>query len=445
MRMPMRIAGIAAICSCAVFGQNFAGDWQGSLKAAGGLRLIVKIRQAAGEKWTASMFSIDQSPDFGAGIPTDSVEVHGSTVKFGVAMVRGSYEGTLSADGNTITGTWTQGAKLPLDLNRATPETAWKDPSPHTVRMVTVDKDVSLETLDWGGSGRALVLLAGLGNSAHIFDKFAPKLTARYHVYGITRRGSGDSSAPVTGYDADRLGDDVAAAIDQLKIERPVLAGHSIAGEELSAVAARHAGRVAGLIYLDAAYGYAFYDKAQGDLNIDSMEMQAKLEQLRPGKWKGDPKATVDELLAMLPVLERGLKERRKELDSIPPALLSAQASAPIGGTGQAILAGQRKYTSIPVPALAIYASPKKPPMMLGTAEQRKAYQDFDAARTEAQAKALEAGVPGVKVVRLANADHYVFLSNEADVLRAIEGFVDGLKTEAPARQRLTAAGPLPW
>ena len=68
------------------------------------------------------------------------------------------------------------------------------DPSPHTVQFVTVDKDVKLEVLDWGGSGRPLVLLAGLGNTAHVFDDFAPKLTSQYHVYGITRRGFGASS-----------------------------------------------------------------------------------------------------------------------------------------------------------------------------------------------------------------------------------------------------------
>lgn len=65
----------------------------------------------------------------------------------------------------------------------------WKDPSPHIVRFVTVDKDVRLEVLDWGGSGRPIVLLAGGGNTAHVFDHFAPKLTTHYHVYGITRRG----------------------------------------------------------------------------------------------------------------------------------------------------------------------------------------------------------------------------------------------------------------
>ena len=66
---------------------------------------------------------------------------------------------------------------------------AWQDPSSHTVRIVTVDEGVRLEVLDWGGSGRPVVLLAGSGNSAQAFDDFAPKLADCCHVYGITRRG----------------------------------------------------------------------------------------------------------------------------------------------------------------------------------------------------------------------------------------------------------------
>lgn len=41
------------------------------------------------------------------------------------------------------------------------PSGSWQDPSPHRVQFVTVDRDVRLEILDWGGSGMPLVLLAG--------------------------------------------------------------------------------------------------------------------------------------------------------------------------------------------------------------------------------------------------------------------------------------------
>jgi pimeloyl-ACP methyl ester carboxylesterase len=70
------------------------------------------------------------------------------------------------------------------------------DTSSRTVRFVQVDKDVKLEVLDWGGTGRPLIFLAGNGNTAHAFDKFAPQFTTKHHVYGITRRGFGDSSKP---------------------------------------------------------------------------------------------------------------------------------------------------------------------------------------------------------------------------------------------------------
>ena len=65
-----------------------------------------------------------------------------------------------------------------------------RDPAPYTTQFVTVDKDVRLEVLDWGGSGRPVILLAGGGNTAHVFDEFAPKLAASYHVYGIPAAGS---------------------------------------------------------------------------------------------------------------------------------------------------------------------------------------------------------------------------------------------------------------
>src|SRR5262245_44669519 len=38
------------------------------------------------------------------------------------------------------------------------------------VRFVPVDANVRLEVLDWGGTGKTIVLLAGGGNTAHVFD-----------------------------------------------------------------------------------------------------------------------------------------------------------------------------------------------------------------------------------------------------------------------------------
>jgi hypothetical protein len=64
-----------------------------------------------------------------------------------------------------------------------------QDNTPHKVQFVTVAPGVKLEVLDWGGSGRVMVLLTGLGDNAHVFDEFAFQFTPYFHVIGITRRG----------------------------------------------------------------------------------------------------------------------------------------------------------------------------------------------------------------------------------------------------------------
>jgi non-heme chloroperoxidase len=108
-----------------------------------------------------------------------------------------------------------------------------------------------------------------ISGSAHMFDQFAPRLAANYHVYGITRRGSGFSSAPFAGYTADRLGDDVLAVLDALHLDKPILVGLSLGGEELSSIGSRFPQRVAELVYPEAGYGYA-YSPPSGGLEIDA-------------------------------------------------------------------------------------------------------------------------------------------------------------------------------
>jgi hypothetical protein len=80
--------------------------------------------------------------------------------------------------------------------------------------------NVQMGVLDWGGSGGPLVLLPGGGDTAHVFDEFASKLTADFHVYGITRRGFGESGFALPASRGDTYGDDVLAVIDAFKLAR---------------------------------------------------------------------------------------------------------------------------------------------------------------------------------------------------------------------------------
>jgi len=127
------------------------------------------------------------------------------------------------------------------------------DKSPHKSDFVNVN-GIRLHYLDWSGNGPVLLFLPGLGCNAHIFDEFAPRFTDKFHVLALTRRGHGDSDYPETGYDIDTLTEDIRQFMDCLKLEQVILAGHSLAGIELSHFAALYPERVLKLIFLDAAY-----------------------------------------------------------------------------------------------------------------------------------------------------------------------------------------------
>ena len=98
-----------------------------------------------------------------------------------------------------------------------------------------------------------------------------------------------------------------------------------------------------------------------------------------------------------------------------------------------AIMTGTNRFTAIPVPVLAIFASPHAPENWIAritnpaVVEAARVYYAAIDASTERQARALEAAVPTARVVRL-RSTHYVFLSNEPDTLREMRAFLAGLK-----------------
>ena len=87
----------------------------------------------------------------------------------------------------------------------------------------------------------------------------------------------------------------------------------------------RHPEKIAGLIYLDAGYSYAFYDRSRGDLMIDLLELQQRLEKLLPGKEPQDQKSLLQDLLTGLPQFEQDLQQRQEWLK-----LVSAPSTDPM-------------------------------------------------------------------------------------------------------------------
>ena len=403
-----------------VHAQDITGNWDGLL-GGGRFRVNLQISKDADGKLQGDLRRIDQSPHTG---PVTTLSFVSPSLTVTIDALGLSYEGTLSTDGKTITGTLTTGQDAPLIWYRDSSETEWKpEVLPHTVQMVPVEEGVSLEVLDWGGTGRPLVLLAGLGDTAHVFDTFASKLTGNYHVYGITRRGRGASTAPkpnTTNYTADRLGEDVLAVINALHLDKPVIAGHSMAGEELSYIGSHYSEKVAGLVYMEAGYPYALYDQANGALDLDAIELRSQLLQFAKGS-EAQPVKDYDNLLANLERVEVEVKKQQHNTRTVPPLPVSPRMTPDLF----AIMAGRERFTTIHGPALVIVGTDPDP--VNGDDPQAHAEavrQSLQMRDKELQIAAWKRQIPSAHMLLIPHSTHYVFQSNEVDVLHGINNFI---------------------
>lgn len=112
--------------------QGIDGVWQGKLPAPrapnGEFRTVVRISQGDRGTLKALLYSIDQNP---TPISATNVTLTGSALRISIGALNEVFEGTLGGDGNTINGKMTQGAETrPLNLVRATDQTAWAIPEP---------------------------------------------------------------------------------------------------------------------------------------------------------------------------------------------------------------------------------------------------------------------------------------------------------------------------
>lgn len=299
----------------------------------------------------------------------------------------------------------------------------WVNPARHAIRFITVQPGVTLEVLDFGGSGDALILLAGHGDTGHIFDDFAPRLTSTFRVFAITRRGFGASSQPPRGYDLTTLVQDIAHVIEALKLSQVHLAGHSIAGDELTRFALTYPEKVKRLIYLEAAYD-----------RVEAQRLEAKFPKLPPSpqaqQESGSP-AAVRAFVARDEILMPEAEIRATRVFSASGQYLRPVTPDPILHAVAAMVE-HPDYHAIRVPILAIYAVYLTPgdlipryktadPTTRDLLDQVFAlWQPF----ARSQRALLRNAAPQARLAEIPAASHYVFLSHPDQVLREMRVFL---------------------
>ena len=103
-----------------------------------------------------------------------------------------------------------------------------------------------------GGQGEPPVLLAhGATEDGQCFPRVAAALAARHVVVMPDARGHGESTPPPADWDYAMQGDDLAAVIAALGLERPVVVGHSMGCGAALHLAAQHPDLVRALVLED--------------------------------------------------------------------------------------------------------------------------------------------------------------------------------------------------
>ncbi len=307
------------------------------------------------------------------------------------------------------------------------------DTSRHTQRMVSVMPGVNLEVLDWGGRGPPVVLLTGVGNTAHVYDDLAPRLARDFHVFGITRRGYGRSSAAPPGLTIDRLAEDIAIVLDSLHVDRPALVGHSLGTMELVVLGTTYGARLRGLVFLDGPYDDGYPDILSAALAFDSL----------PGPPRRTPSDRVSYATLQAADLRRdGYLTPIGEYEARYVRSADGLLRAPPGGISLdsvwATIPFPLQLQRMAVPSLAIYSLWEAPVEQMvpyfaqldstdqGTARAlhaRWAPGGWDAVRRRQMARFCQQAPHG-QAVGISGAPHYAFLSHADEVYQRTRRFL---------------------
>ena len=308
-------------------------------------------------------------------------------------------------------------------------------------RHVPVAPGVALQVRDWNAGAARLhfVLLAGLGGNARGFDSLAPALAERMdaRVIAVSRRGYGLSDKPLPsatgqGYEPATLVADLRAVLDALAIDRAVLVGHSIAGNELTLFAGLHPHRTRGLVYLDTTYDYSRDDTADPDIALpDNPRLQ-------------EPEPTATDLASLDAALAFGRRTNKSWPAPLQAQMREALAVQPDGSVvsntppavAQALFASANAFTpdyrAVRAPALVVAAYPgtmrdlfpwlTEPVDTRTRADTHVLLAALRDARATDEAR-LTRALPGSRLLRLHDANHAdCFIEHEAAVLQALEG-----------------------
>jgi len=306
----------------------------------------------------------------------------------------------------------------------------WQCSNKHTTpstRLIQVEPGVRLEVIDWGGSGIPLVFLAGLGHTAHVFDEFAPQLTDKYRVFGITRRGFGASSQPDAGYTLSTLMEDIHTVLYSLGVGKVVIVGHSLGGDEMTLLARKYPEAILALVYIEAAYNRVSAQDSLSRYKVPETPLP------RPSKSDSASAESYRNYYARVNGVTMPLSEIKALYHWTPEGHYNG--SKPSGRIYRQIRESLQDpdYSGINLPALAIYATQYPVTELFidyyacdsTTQQAMRIYHEAALRIDKLSRDCFKARMEQGRVVEVNGAGHSLYITHAKETLSAIRTFLE--------------------
>jgi pimeloyl-ACP methyl ester carboxylesterase len=198
-----------------------------------------------------------------------------------------------------------------------------------------------------------LILVHGFQANPHFFDDLAGAFSGRFRVVAYARRGHGESEAKEP-YDTATLTEDLRGLMDGLGIDKADLAGWSMGGNEITAMAGLHPARVGRIVYLDAAYDWSDPAFAAAFQNLPAVYQRLPAGAMASlDAWREFERRLWFPALRDMGRLEGYIRGTVVvQPDGSVRAAMSESATQAVAAS---LFSGGRDYKRVQCPALAIY------------------------------------------------------------------------------------------
>jgi pimeloyl-[acyl-carrier protein] methyl ester esterase len=268
----------------------------------------------------------------------------------------------------------------------------------HAQPPVTAEQRLNRITIRTIGKGSPVVFIPGLASSPAVFDDVAARIAPDHRLILVQVNGFAGSQAASMALDGLIPGavDELAGWLAANRIEKPAVIGHSMGGLMAMMLAKRHPGAAGRLLIVDALpfYGMLFGPTATPDA------IRPVVEQMRAGLISGTSPPQVP------PHMSNTDAGKAKILEWLKASDAKTVGEALVEDATTDIRPDLPALSGRPVTVLYAVSSPDMKAMVDGL--YAEAYK----------------GLPGVKLVRVNNSEHFIMLDQPDRFAAEVEGFL---------------------